>query len=317
MRVWVIKWFLLGVGCHGPEGWGSIRPRVVPAWIWGGPKLGVGTNPVVGGPCLCFGTKQRVCGREYRVAVEDGQQRGCMAPGASPACWDEVGDRTPLCTVWRGKGERMPHGMLLHGEAWTYLQAITPAGRQGCQGRYGPLPARGTSLWGSPAWPHHILHPIPHGMLGTVRGGCHPCSVTVPGLSPSHTDAHRGRAAPKGGGTECPRAQQAPSLKGPRAEGAAQGAGVAGPWGPCSASAPHQGPPPAAGPRQGPCRGGGRGVSEAWHRDGHSYWGSRPLPASVVGCGAAAALPMPLPAPMGALGNLPCPGLLLAWVTHG
>lgn len=101
----MIKWFLLGVGCHGPEGWGSIRPRVVPAWIWGGPKLGVGTNPVVGGPCLCFGTKQRVCGREYRVAVEDGQQRGCMAPGASPACWDEVGDRTPLCTVWRGKGE--------------------------------------------------------------------------------------------------------------------------------------------------------------------------------------------------------------------
>lgn len=215
------------------------------------------------------------------------------------------------------RGKRMPHGMLLHGEAWTYLQAITPAGRQGCQGRYGPLPARGMSLWGSPAWPHHILHPIPHGMLGTVRGGCHPCNVTVPGLSPSHTDAHRGRAAPKGGGTECPRAQQAPSLKGPRAEGAAQGAGVAGPWGPCSASAPHQGPPPAAGPRQGPCRGGGRGVSEAWHRDGHSYWGSRPLPASVVGCGAAAALPMPLPAPMGALGNLPCPGLLLAWVTHG
>lgn len=54
MRVWVIKWFLLGVGCRGPEGWGSIRPRVVPAWIWGGPKLGVGTNPVVGGSLPVF-----------------------------------------------------------------------------------------------------------------------------------------------------------------------------------------------------------------------------------------------------------------------
>lgn len=88
-------------------------------------------------------------------------------------------------------------------------------------------------------------HPSPHSPwdAGDHAGGCHPCSVTVPSLSPNHTDTHRGRAAPKGGGTECPRAQQAPSLKGPRAEGAAQGAGVAGPWGPCSASAPHQGPP--------------------------------------------------------------------------
>lgn len=56
-------------------------------------------------------------------------------------------------------------------------------------------------------------------------------------------------------------------------------------------------------------------VLKAWQRDGRLPWGSHPLPAAFVGC-MWVSCPCHCQQPLGALRNLPCPGLLLARVTH-